>query len=248
MGWYGVSRRLVGTLLLPATTLIGALYPTLCRLHATDREGFVRTASGALRSVALLAIPVALCCGLFPEIGVAMFSRGSFGPAEDNLRIMAAFVALVYFSMPLGTTILAAGQQRAWGLVQCLCVLASIVLDPILVPIFQIRNGNGGLGLCVAAVISEAVMIGFGVALAPKGLFDKKLRRIIAFTCIAGLGMVAVALVLRPLGALIAAPFSLGAYAAGLWISGVLDKNQLDVIRGAVVKRHAALDPAASNS
>jgi O-antigen/teichoic acid export membrane protein len=84
MGWFAVSRRLVGALLLPATTMIYALYPTLCRLHATDIDGFKRTANGSLRSIALLAVPVALGCGLYPELGVALFSRGSFRPAEDN--------------------------------------------------------------------------------------------------------------------------------------------------------------------
>ena len=40
MGWYAVSRRLVGALILPATAMIGALYPTLCRLHASDADDF----------------------------------------------------------------------------------------------------------------------------------------------------------------------------------------------------------------
>jgi O-antigen/teichoic acid export membrane protein len=248
IGWYGVSRRLVGTLLLPATTMIGALYPTLCRLYSSDKESFTRTANGALRSVALVAVPAALGCGLYPELGVALFSRTSFRPAEDNLRIMAVFVALVYFSMPLGTTIMAAGKQRAWGLVQCLCVASSLVLDPILVPIFQRQTGNGGLGLCVAAVLSEAMMIACGVALVPKGIFDGKLRRVVAFTVASGIGMVVTAVVAKPLGPFGAAPLSLIAYASGLWLTGVVDKNQVAAIVGAVLRRPAALAPAASNS
>jgi O-antigen/teichoic acid export membrane protein len=51
MGWFGVSRRLIGLLLFPATALIGALYPTLCRLYPTDREGFVRVGRGALQGL-----------------------------------------------------------------------------------------------------------------------------------------------------------------------------------------------------
>jgi O-antigen/teichoic acid export membrane protein len=247
MGWYGVSRRLVGTLLLPATTMIGALYPTLCRLYSSDRDSFARTANGALRSVALLAVPVALCCGLYPELGVALFSRGSFRPAEDNLRIMAVFVALVYFSMPLGTTILAAGKQRAWGFVQCLCVAVSVVLDPILVPIFQRNTGNGGLGLCAAAVVSESIMIACGLALVPKGVFDGTLRRVIAFTVVAGLAMTVTAQLAKPLGPVLGAPLSLIAYAACLWLTGVVDKHQVAAIIGAVLRRPAALATAPSN-
>ena len=87
----------LGTLLLPATTLIGALYPTLCRLYTTDRESFARTANGALRSVALLAVPVALCCGLYPEIGRCdvrprLVSAGR-GQSPHHVRICGSRVA-----------------------------------------------------------------------------------------------------------------------------------------------------------
>jgi O-antigen/teichoic acid export membrane protein len=238
MGWYAVSRRLVGALLLPATALIGALYPTLCRLHATDRESFTRTTNGALRSVALLAVPIALGCGLYPQIGVALFSRQYFRPAEDNLRIMAILVALVYFSMPLGICIMAAGRQRAWGLVQCLCVAVSLVFDPLLVPVFQRRTGNGGLGLCIAAVMSEAVMIACGVALAPSGVFDRGLRRLLGLTLVSGAAMMVTAQIAKPLWPVIAAPLSLLAYTGALWLTGGVDNSQVAAI-WAMVRRFA---------
>jgi len=234
MGWYAVTRRLVGALLLPATALIGALYPTLCRLHATDMGSFTRATNGALRSISVLMVPVALGCALYPEIGVALFSRHSFRPAEDNLRVMAVFLALVYFSMPLGTAILAAGKQRAWSMVQCLCVVASLVLDPLLVPVFQRRTGNGGLGLCVAAGISEAIMVAFAVALAPSGVFDGRLRRLILLTLVSGAAMVLAAQIVKPLGPYIASPLALLAYAGALWGTGAIDDNQVAAIRRAL--------------
>jgi hypothetical protein len=127
-------------------------------------------------------------------------------------------------------------------------VAASFVLDPILVPIFQRQTGNGGLGLCVASVISEAVMIGCGVWLAPKGVFDGKLMRVVAFTLVSGVGMIAIAQLVKPLGPFVAAPLSLAAYAAGLWLMGVVDKAQLTAIVSAVLRKPAVLAPAVSNS
>jgi O-antigen/teichoic acid export membrane protein len=243
MGWYAVSRRLVGSLLLPATALIGALYPTLCRLYSSDSSSFTRTTNGALRGVAALAVPVALGCALYPEFGVALFSRQAFRPAEDNLRILALLVVLVYFSMPLGICIMAAGKQRAWSLVQCLCIGVSVVFDPVLVTVFQRRTGNGGLGLCVAAVISEAIMISFGLVLAPNGIFDRKLRRLIWLTLASGAAMIVAAQVARPLGSLISAPMSLSAYAGALWLSGGLDSDEITAIKTMVRKILARVTP-----
>jgi O-antigen/teichoic acid export membrane protein len=245
MGWLAVTRRLLGALLLPATALIGALYPTLCRLHATDRNGFARTTNGALRSVSLLIAPVALGCAFYPQLGVALFSRQTFRPAEDNLRIMSAFIPLVYVSMPLGIAIMAAGKQRAWSVVQCLAVGVSVVLDPILVPYFQSRYGNGGLGISVASVASEILMVGFGIALIPRGVFDRRLVRVLLGVAASGAGFAAVAWLTRGLNPLVGAAASCAAYAAGLWLTGAIDAQQLGVIARALGRRPAP-DPIES--
>jgi O-antigen/teichoic acid export membrane protein len=227
MGWYGVSRRLVGALLMPSSALIGALYPTLCRLRATDQQGFNQTINAALGTVFLAAAPIAIGTGLFPEIGVALFSRESFRPAEDNLRIMSVLVLLVYLTMPISSAVLAAGRQRIWALVQCLCVVISVAVDPWLVPIFQQRYGNGGLGLCIATVLSEAVMVSFGIALLPAGVFDRKLRRTILLTFISGGAMIVTGLLARPLGSLIAASLAVVTYAIALRVTGAIDEHQM---------------------
>ncbi len=197
VGWHAAARKLLGVLVFPAAALNGALYPTLCRLHATDRDGFKRTAIDALRATTLLVVPVALGCLLFPEIGIAVYSRRSFGPAEDNLRVLALFLLLLYFSMPIGNCLLAAGRQRAWAIVQLLCVGVSCVLDPLLIPWFDHRSGNGSLAVCWTAVISEALVIIVGVLLAPRGIFNRGVARSFLSATLSGLAMAAVARALR---------------------------------------------------
>jgi O-antigen/teichoic acid export membrane protein len=234
MGWYAVSRRLVGALLLPATALIGALYPTLCRLQASDRAAFNRAANGALRSVALPIAPVALGCAFFPQLGVALFSRKMFGPAEDNLRIYALFIPLVYLSMPLGTAIMAAGRQVAWSLVQCLAVAISIVLNPILVPMFQRTRGNGGLGLCIASVASEIVMVGCALVLLPKGVLDRRLGRVLLGVIVSGIGFAGAALALPQVPDLLRASIACAVYVVGLWLTGTVNTEQIGALFGAL--------------
>jgi O-antigen/teichoic acid export membrane protein len=232
MGWFGVSRRLVGLLLFPASALIGALYPTLCRLYATDHAGYARVARGALYGVSILAVPVALSCGLYPDVGVAFFSKASFAPSANNLRILSLFLFLVYFTMPLGTAILAAGKQRAWSIVQSLCVVVSLVLDPLLIPVFQRRFGNGGMGPSLVAVIGEVIVVGCGVALAPRSLFDRGLLRSFGLAFAAGVIMTVVALLLRGWNPFLAAPLALLAYAVTLWGIGGLRKDYLELLPG----------------
>ena len=241
IGWLAAARKLTGVLIFPAAALIGALYPTLCRLYVTDMPAFQSTTGGALRVTTLLAVPVALSCALFPEIGVTIYSRRSFIPAEDDLRILALFLFLVYFSMPLGTALTAAGKQRKWAAVQALCVLVSVVLDPILIPYFQRRTGNGGMGVCVASVGSEALVVFCAVLLAPRGIFDRRFWRSLVLAGAAGLAMAAVARALSFLSPFLAAPCALSAYVLVLWLTGGLEPSYIAAARALLARKLSRL-------
>jgi O-antigen/teichoic acid export membrane protein len=237
VGWFAAARRLIGLLLFPANALIGALYPTLCRLWSDDQEEYKRVARGSLHSVALLVMPIALGCALYPDIGIVIFSKKFFGPAADDLRVLSLFLFLVYFTMPVGTCVLASGRQRAWSVVQSLCVVVSLVLDPLLTPWFQRRFGNGGLGPCVASVVSEVIVVASGIVLMPRGIFDVRLRRTLLFALVAGGAMALVAWLLRALNPFLAAPFAVLAYGAALWATGEINRSHLAQIRGIMARK-----------
>lgn len=236
VGWHAAARKLIGLLLFPAVALVSSLYPTLCRLHIEDRAAFLRTARGALQATSALVAPVALGCALYPGIGIRIFSQQTFGPAEDNLRVMAIFLALTYFSMPLGSCLLAAGRQRAWAVVQFASVGVSLIVDPLVIPWFQTRVGNGGLGVAWATVACEVFIVGAGVVLAPRGIFDTALLRGLLKPLLGAFAMAAAAILLSDVTPFIAAPIAVTAYALTLWLTGGVDRAHLAAVI-AVLKR-----------
>ena len=239
VGWHAAARRLVGLMMLPANALLSALYPTLCRLFADDRESYASTTRGALRTTFTLAAPIALGTYLYADLGISIFGKEGFGPAADNLRMLAVFIVLTYVAMPIGTCVLAANRQRQWTLVQALCVIMSLVLDPILVPLFQERTGNGGLGICASVVASECLVVIGGVVLLPKGVLDRALVKALVRGLLAATGMFIVGHSLRWLTPYIAAPISALAYLAGLWAVGGLDRELVDAVVGPLRRRLA---------
>jgi len=242
IGWHAAARKLVGLLVFPVTAIASALYPTLCRLHAEDAEGFRRMVNTTLRTSILLVVPVALGCALYADIGIQIFSKEQFEPAIDNLRVLSLFIFLLYFTMILGSTLAAAGKQRAWTITQFACVFVSAIVDPLLIPWFQRTAGNGGLGVCWSAVLSEVLMITVGFWLAPRGLIDRPLLRGCGAAALAGGAMTAVSLLLSRahLNEFIAAPIAVLAYGLGLWLLGELDRERLEILRTIVSKRRAA--------
>jgi len=208
-----------------------ALYPTLCRLHSEDLDGFRHTTTSALRLTTVLVVPVALGCALFPDIGIRIFSRESYGPAESDLRVLSLFLFLVYFTMPLGVCVLAAGRQRAWATIQFGCVLISAVLDPVLVLYFQNRTGNGGLGICVTTAISEMLMLIVGLSLIPRGILGRALGRQVLLGLVAGAAMCGVARLLMGVTSFVVAPLSVAVYVGCLVATGGIDKEQVQALR-----------------
>jgi O-antigen/teichoic acid export membrane protein len=237
VGWHAVARRLVGPLILPGSLVIGALYPTLCRLYGQDRSGYVETARNAIQATAILSMPVALSCALYPEVGIAIFSNESFGGARQNLIVLSLFLLLVYFSMPLGVALLAAGRQRVWATVQLACVGVSAALDPLLIPWFQKHWQNGGLGVCVAGVVSECLMVAAGLVLMGRAVLNGALGVTLVRTVVAGAAMASTAFALRHINPFVAAPLALASYAGALLLVGGLNRSQLTLLRSAVARK-----------
>lgn len=227
LGWYAVARKLVGVLTYPASALLAALYPTLCRLHKEDMDAFRNTTADALYIVTIVVIPIALGCALFPELGVAIFGQLNYGPANDDLRMLAPYILLVYFSMPIGSCLASSGRQTSWTVLQFNCVILSALLDPPLIRWFQMHAGNGGLGVCVATVFSEALMVIGGVWLLPKGILAKLPRAKALAALLSGACMILVALLSTPLTVAMRAVLALLAYAVCLQLSGGANLLQL---------------------
>jgi O-antigen/teichoic acid export membrane protein len=239
VGWYAAARKLVGLLIFPVAALTSALYPTLCRLFPTDIEEFRKTAGGAVRAAIILVIPVAICSAVYADLGISVFSKHSFGPAEDDLRVFAPFTFLVYFTMVLGTALAAAGKQRAWTVAQSACVAVSVVIDPLIIPYCEKRYGNGGLGVCAAAVFSETLMLLAALWLMPRGVVDRKMGRTFALCAISGASLVVTARLLSGLSPFLAAPLAVSAYGVTLWLLGGIDREQVQTFRQILASKAA---------
>lgn len=240
VGWYAAAQRLVGFLIFPCSAVIGSLYPTLCRLLAEDPDEALSTARSALGVMSWVVLPVSLGCALFPDIGIQIFSRESFEPAEDNLRISALVIFFLYFVMVLATYLNALGLQRVWALLQLGSVGISSVLNIVLIPVFQESTGNGGLGVVTATVASEAFLVFSALRLAPARLLNVSFFRSFGWAFLSAGAMAAVGLLLRPLvTSWVAAPISVLVYVGCLRVTGVLNPAALETLRDMVRRRKA---------
>jgi len=238
-GWNAAAQKLVGTLLVPSAALIASLYPTLSRLIVEDPEKYKVTLRRSINGTGLLAIPLALSCALYSDLGVAIYGKSGYAPAGQNLVVLSGLVLLVYFSMPLSSALLAAGRHVVWASVQFACVLLRIVLNLLLIPWFQKHYGNGGLGVCVSSVFCEVVLVAVALYMIPHGVINRALAKVLGKGALAGIAMAAAALGLRSVNPWLAAPVAAVVYFGTLYAIGGVDMTQLNRVTDGIKNKLA---------
>jgi O-antigen/teichoic acid export membrane protein len=168
IGWFGAARNILGTLMAPAVILGAAAYPRLARASAEP---------GALRREVRAAFRPLLWLGALAGTGTYLFARtvieliyGSrgFGPAATILEVFAPGLFLLFVDILLGNIIYASGGGNAFAVAKIVSVLIGTGLDVVLIPIFQARYGNGGIGVVVAFALSEFVVFAGAMVAFPR--------------------------------------------------------------------------------
>jgi O-antigen/teichoic acid export membrane protein len=166
VGWFGAARNILGTLLAPANILAAAAYPRLART-ARDPAVFGQEVRAAFRTLLWLAALAGTGTYLFAGTAVRLIygSRG-FGPATQVLEVFAPGLFLLFVDLLLATTAYASGRGTFFAVAKIVSLGVGAGLDIVLVPLFQARYNNGGIGVVVAFALSElAVLAGCLMAL-----------------------------------------------------------------------------------
>jgi PST family polysaccharide transporter len=184
MGWYGATWAIASTLVAPATILGSAMYPQLARA-AGRRDEFAHALRTTFRPLLLVAVLGGVGTYLFADFAVsAIYGYDKFGPAAHILRAFAPALMLIYIDMVFGYAIVAAGKAGPLAKAKVIAVLVGIAVELALVPWFQTRFGNGGIGIVVGLAAGELVMVTSAVLLirdvVERGMFFDALRALTA--------------------------------------------------------------------
>jgi len=157
VGWFGAARIVIGTLMAPATIVAAASYPALART-AGDSAALRGALRGALRPVLWLAALASAGTFLYADAAIGLIYGAGFLPAARILQAFAPGFFLLFVDILLGHAIYATGRGNGFAVAKVGSVAAGVALDLALVPLFQARHGNGGLGIVVAFALSEVVV------------------------------------------------------------------------------------------
>jgi O-antigen/teichoic acid export membrane protein len=240
VGWYGAARIIMGTLTAPAIILATAAYPRLVRASGTPGlPGEVRAALRPLLALAALAgAGTYLFAGTVVDL---VYGSAGFGPTATILEVFAPGFFLLFLDVLLGHIIYASGHGTGFAVAKILSVAAGTTLNLLLIPVFQRRYGNGGIGVVVAFALSELIVFAGALLALRRGTF----RRVMALDFARALGAAATTvLVVRavPAPPWIALPLCLAVFAAASLALGLVGGGDLARF-GALLRRPRAAAP-----
>ncbi|MGA9362887.1 MAG: flippase [Bacteroidota bacterium] len=171
VGWYGGARRMFESLNFLPFVFSVAIYPVLSRLWEEEKQTHKRTLQKSLEFMIIAGVPITVgVIGFAERLIQEFYGLGGYAPSVLVLQVLAAGLLLLYIDFVLGTTLLASDKQRQQSVLALLAIPFNAGLNFLLIPYFQVRVGNGGLGAAIATGMTELAVMIACLSLLPKGV------------------------------------------------------------------------------
>ncbi|MBV9532747.1 MAG: oligosaccharide flippase family protein [Bradyrhizobium sp.] len=229
VGYYGAARNILGVLITPATILSIAAFPQMSHaaFHPIELHRIFRM---ALRPTLLLGALAAVGCYLFGNFAVDLiYGASHFRPSVEVLEFYAPVFFILFFNMLLGNVVFAIRRTREMAFAKLGNILVSTILALFLVPAFQARWDNGGLGIVVATGAGELLMLIFFAAVLPPGTLDKRTLLDAARALLASFGTLALFWLLPPFSPWLGIPLCIIVFGLLALSVGLVSRAELTV-------------------
>jgi O-antigen/teichoic acid export membrane protein len=238
VGWYVAAYRIVTVPIFLPSILVTVVFPALAAAAARPQE-FNSIARRALHASFLVTLPMSLGIMLLagPLIHLLRYPE-AFQHSIPVILLLAPGFPIVAADMIIGTVLNSVDRQRQWALAG----VAAAVLNPLLnlaaIPLSQSHLGNGAIGAAAVTTATEFVLLGAGLYLLPRGIFDLHTLLKIVRSLAAGAVLVAVVLPLRALPLPVPVVAGVAAYLlASLALGAVSTAEIREVVRHLLPRR-----------
>jgi O-antigen/teichoic acid export membrane protein len=245
IGWFGAAKNIMGTLLAPALIIGAAAYPRLSRA-ASSQPLFKSEFQATVRPALWLGSLGAVGTWLFADAAIALvYGHRQFGPAGTILKIFGPGLFLIFIDVMFGNALTAMGRASSFSIVKLASVGVSTGLDLLLIPWFQTRYGNGGMGTVAAFILSEFVVFAGAVWLMPRGSLGRGMAVDMgrAVVCVAATGLIFAAV--PPLPIFVGIPVCVAAFSLSSLATGLLRRRDLELLQSSLRKQRPQVAPSA---
>jgi O-antigen/teichoic acid export membrane protein len=231
VGWYGAADQLFGTLLFIPTVFNTAIYPSLSRSFASDKDSLQILMQKGFYLLLLVCIPIGLGMLVISDQLVVLLYGADFDNSGPVLAIFGLVLILTSQNMLLGQFMISIDRQKTMVWVMAGVTLLTVPLDLFLVPWSQSQFGVGAIGGSLSYLVTEVVMMAVIMTQMPRYMLSSQHIKVSLRSLAAGSVMVTTIWWTRHM--FIAVPISLGAlvYTAMILIIKAIPKDDQEMIK-----------------
>jgi O-antigen/teichoic acid export membrane protein len=244
VGWYGAAKNVMGTLLAPSIILATASYPRISRA-AHEPALLRREMRAAMRPMLWLGALAGVGTYLFADEVIGLiYGAKAFGPAGTILKVFGPTLFLLFIDVLLGHVITATGKATGFAVAKFVSIAASTGLNFLLIPLFQERMGNGGLGVVVAFAASEIVVFAGALWLIPRGSLDLAVAADVGRSVASAAATGLLFHLLPPMSPFLGVPLCVAAFTLFSVPLGLVGRGDLELLRALLRRGDRGSGPA----
>jgi O-antigen/teichoic acid export membrane protein len=229
VGWYAVSTRLFTTLMFVPTIFSTVWLPRLSRIYEQDRAGFEAASRVPLEIILVIGLPVATGVALISEPLTRTIYGPAFLPSVPSLALLAFTTIPMYTNMILAQILVASNRLAVWTWAMAGASIINPVLNYLLISHFQRTAGNGAIGAALSLLLTEIVMVGFGLVVVPH-VFDSRVLARLGRAAVATAGMAVLVLLVARFGLLAEVVTGIVAFTGLALLLRVASREEIDQI------------------
>ncbi len=149
VGYYSTAVSICSMWTFVLQALIDSIYPTILRLHATDKEGFNKKNRQLYAIVFYVSCFVSIGFMIFGDWGISVLYGAAYAPAGLPLKIITWYTAFSYLGVARNAWIVSEGKQKYLKYMYLSAAIINIILNLILIPIMSTA------GAALASLITQ---------------------------------------------------------------------------------------------
>lgn len=190
VGWYATAYKLSFALTVLPGAFATSFFPIMSACYLKNLKDLARVFEKAVLYLIVISVPITIgIIVLGKDIVISLYKK-SFSASGDALYIFGIGIIFVFLNYPVGNLLNACNRQFRNTVHMGIALLCNVVLNILLIP----RSDRFGtyIGASIAALVSNAVLVGLGLSVVGKIIhYNKKFLmqrsfRILAAGCIMG--------------------------------------------------------------
>jgi O-antigen/teichoic acid export membrane protein len=151
--------------------------------------------------------------------------------------LLSATLPLVGINMILGCVLAARDRQRQWAIAGVAAAVLNVSVNFVAIPYTQAHFDNGAIGAAAVTSLTEVMLLGAGLFLCPRGVFDSATVRFVLRCGLAALVMAVLIWPLRDGSVLLTVPFGALVFLVAAFATRAVSSDDVRALRAMLARR-----------